>query len=60
MSRDKIKSTYKYKNSFKMDDSKAILFLFMATPAAYGSFQARDQIGAAAAGLHHSLNNTRS
>jgi len=32
----------------------------MATPAAYGSFQARDQIGAAAAGLHHSLNNTRS
>ena len=32
-------------------------FLFMAAPAAYGSSQARGQIGAAAAGLHHSCSN---
>ena len=35
------------------------LFVFRATPAAYGSFRARGWIGAAAAGLHHSHNNTR-
>ena len=29
-------------------------WLFRAAPLAYGSFQARRQIGAAAAGLHHS------
>ena len=36
---------------------KFILFLFLffrATPVAYGSSQARGQIGAAAAGLDHS------
>ena len=33
------------------------LFSFKATLAAYGSSQARDQIGAAAAGLHHSHSN---
>ena len=32
----------------------------MATPAAYGSSQARDQIGAAATGLHQSHSNTGS
>ena len=32
----------------------------MATPVAYGSSQARGQIRAAAAGLHHSHSNTRS
>ena len=34
----------------------------MVTPAAYGSFQARGQIRAAAAGLHHSHghSNTKS
>ena len=32
----------------------------MVTPAAYGSFQARGQIRAAAAGLHHNHSNTRS
>ena len=32
----------------------------MATPAAYGSPQARGQIGAIAAGLHHSHSNTGS
>ena len=35
-------------------------FLFRAAPAAYGGFQARGQMGAAAAGLHHSHNNARS
>ena len=35
-------------------------FLFRATPAAYGSSQARAQIRAAAASLHHSQSNTRS
>ena len=34
-------------------------FLLMAVPVAYGSSQARDQIRAAAAGLHHSHGNTR-
>ena len=33
-------------------------FLFMATPAAYESSQARDQMGVAAAGLRHSHGNT--
>ena len=32
----------------------------MAAPKAYGSSQARDQIGSAAASLHHSHTNTRS
>ena len=35
-------------------------FLFMAAPIAYGSSQARGQIGAIAAGLHHSHSTTRS
>ena len=36
-------------------------FLFLrAAPSAYGGSQARGQIRAAAAGLHHSHNNTRS
>jgi len=35
-------------------------FLFRATPLAYGSSQARGQIGATAAGLHHSYSNTGS
>ena len=35
-------------------------FLFRATPAAYGSSQARGRIGAAAAGLRHSCSNARS
>ena len=34
--------------------------LFRATPMTYGSFQARGRIGATAAGLCHSLSNTRS
>ena len=33
---------------------------FRATPAAYGGFQARGQIGAVAAGLHHSHSSARS
>ena len=35
-------------------------FLFRPIPAAYGSSQARGQIGAASAGLHHSHSNARS
>ena len=34
--------------------------LFGAAPAAYGGSQARDRIGAVAAGLHHSHSNTGS
>ena len=37
-----------------------LLFFYRATPSAYGSSQARGWIGAAAAGLCHSHNNTRS
>ena len=36
-----------------------LFFLFRARPIAYGD-QARGRIRAAAAGLHHSLSNTRS
>ena len=35
-----------------------IFLIFRATPAAYGGSQARDQIGAAAASLHHSHSHT--
>ena len=31
-----------------------VLFIFRATPSAYGSSQARGEMGAAATGLHHS------
>ena len=34
------------------------LFLFRATPMAYGCSQARGRIAAIAAGLHHSHSNT--
>ena len=34
-----------------------LFFFFRAAPAAYGSSQAEDLIGAAAAGLHHSHSN---
>ena len=40
-----------------------LFYLFLplgATPMAYGSSQAGDPIGAAAASLHHSHSNTRS
>ena len=35
-------------------------FFFRAAPMAYGGSQARGQIGATAASLHHSHSNTRS
>ena len=38
----------------------SFVLLFRAAPAAYGSSQSRGQIGAAAAGLHHSHSNSRS
>ena len=38
-----------------------VLFcLFRVTPVTYGSSQARDRIGATAAGLHHRHSNARS
>ena len=37
-----------------------IIIIFMAAPAAYGSFQARGQIRASAAGLCHSHSNRNS
>ena len=36
------------------------LFFFRAEPVAYGSFQAKGQIGAAAAGLYYSHSNAGS
>ena len=36
------------------------LFIFRATPVAYGGSQVRRQIGAAAAGLYHSHSSARS
>ena len=38
----------------EMTQEYFILFYFMATPLAYRSSQARDQIGAVATGLYHS------
>ena len=35
------------------------IFVLRAPPAAYSSSQARGQIGATAAGLHHSHSNAR-
>ena len=43
--------------SFKLPFKKIFFFFFRATPAAYGVSQARGQIGAVAADLHHSHNN---
>ena len=40
--------------------SLSLSFFFRAEPAAYGSFQARGRIGAAAAGLHHYHSNAGS
>ena len=37
-----------------------LFFIFRATPMTHGGSQARGQIGATAAGLHHSYSNTRS
>ena len=39
---------------------KFIFCLFRAAPAAHGGSQARDRIGAVAAGLHHSHSNVES
>ena len=40
--------------------SSFLLSVFRATPVAYGSSQAKGQIGAVAAGLHHSHSATPS
>ena len=47
-------STYIFKNF------TFLLIFFRTTPTAYGISQARGQIGAAAASLHHSHSNTKS
>ena len=39
---------------------KIMILFFVFAPAAYGSSQARGQIRAVAAGLHHSHSNTES
>ena len=50
--------------SHNKNSQEGLLFfffgLFRATPKAYGSFQARGQIGAIAAGLCHRHSNARS
>ena len=47
-----------YKKSFFF--GFCLLSFFLAAPVAYGGSQARGQIGAIAAGLHHSHSNARS
>ena len=42
-----------------LPSSSSSFLLFRATPARYGSSQARSQIGAPAAGLRHSHSNAR-
>ena len=45
---------------FRRSKESFFFGLFRATPAAYGSSQARSRIGAAATSLHQSHSNTRS
>ena len=45
-------------NACKAGSTFAFFFFFRATPMAYGSFQARGQIKAIAAGLRHSHSNS--
>ena len=44
----------------KIESSSFFLLLFRAAPAGYGGSHARGQIGATAAGLHHSHSNVGS
>ena len=48
--------------TFGLNETVKLFFfiLFMATSVAYGNFQARGRMGAAAASLHHSHSNARS
>ena len=46
-----------WKDNFSLEK---LFFLFVATPAVYGSPQVRGQIRPAAAGLHHGHSNARS
>ena len=56
LNRSTIKSlcTFQFENYYLYMYLFTLFFFFKAAPAAYGSFQARGQIGASAAGLHHS------
>ena len=62
-----IRQTLRHQNCFSGDTTISLLScfffifcLFRATPAAYGSFQAKGLIGAVAAGVHHSHSNVGS
>ena len=50
----------KEEKQHKHTSLRKFFFLFRATPAAYGGSQARGQIRAAAADLHHSHSEARS
>ena len=62
------RNTSKCKGEKKLNEQWVLLFgfvflvfwFFRAVPMAYGSSQATDQIGAAAASLHHSRSNAGS
>ena len=49
-----------FQSPISSSSSSSSFCLFRATPMAYGSSQARGQVGAVAAGLHHSHSNARS
>ena len=51
---------YIYTLEFTLDFPSFLFFFFKAAPVAYGSSQARAQIGAAAASLCHSHSNVGS
>ena len=56
-----LKQMYTFEVEILIKDTFFFLFVFSrAAPEAYGGSQARGQIGATAAGLHHSHSNARS
>ena len=54
------KTVYLFRSSFLLLLLLSLFFFFKAALTAYGGSQARDGIGATAAGLHHSNRNARS
>ena len=54
------KNLYSIKEMSHQLEGTFFFFLFRATPVAYESGQARDQIGAVGAGLHHSQSDAGS
>ena len=57
---DQINQTLLYPLDIPFFFFSFLLLLFRAAPTAYGSSHARGQIGAVAAGLHHSNSNAGS